>query len=163
MCEHLFLGSEYLECRACRETWHQEISRRRSDPVANFRSIGSALRRFARVRKFVAPVRKFGQTSHLVVDRDGPTYRWVPNLLVNALLEFWLGVSKLIRSRGRAPSARRCLRAHPGHKNTPTGRKCSKIVTFGSFRVRQPVKENQMHREGSELSHIPARCIAFEC
>ena len=96
-------------------------------------------------------------------DRDGPTYRWVPNLLVNALLEFWLGVSKLIRSRGRAPSAGHCLRAHPGHKNTPTGRKCSKIVTFGSFRVRQPVKDNQMHREGSELSHIPARCIAFEC
>ena len=72
-------------------------------------------------------------------DRDGTTYRWVPNLLVNARPAVWLGVSKLIRSRGRAPSARHCLHGHLGHENTPAGAKMLKKCDFGvQMHVQRP-------------------------
>ena len=72
-------------------------------------------------------------------DRDGATYRWVPNLLVNARPAVWLGVSKLIRSRGRAPSARHCLHGHLGHENTPAGAKMLKKCDFGvQMHVQRP-------------------------
>ena len=76
-------------------------------------------------------IRFFEEILRVLGDRDGTTYRWVPNLLVNARPAVWLGVSKLIRSRGRAPSARHRLRGHLGHKDTPAGAKMLEKCDFG--------------------------------
>ena len=85
-------------------------------------------------------IRFLEEKLRVLGDRDGATYRWVPNLLVNACPAVWLGVGKLIRSRGRAPSARHRLRGHLGHKIHLQGRKCSKNVIFGSIWVWQPLR-----------------------
>ena len=87
----------------------------------------------------------------------------VANDIQTAILELVLSTEGWMGSRRFAPTIRGDVKVSRGVGTRPRGEQAQKSVIFGSFRVRQPVKGSKVHREGSELSHIPTRCIAFEC
>ena len=92
---------------------------------------------------------------------EGTTYRWVPILNINAYLEVRLGVGRLTRSRGRAPSAERGLYGLRGRGSTSGERKRSKSVIFWPRLVRSPVWAAQERRTGLQFSHLGTRYIPF--
>ena len=105
------------------------------------------------VFKFSAPIAAIlGVNFHhfwLKICHDaGTTYRWVPILNVSAHLEVWLGVGRLSRSRGRAPSAECGLYGLPGRGSTSGEqkhlKKCAFLAPFGS--VTRPGRPRAQNR-----------------